>query len=265
MKKRINIYGSGWTNQDVIQVSKNLKNIEWVLDGSGKANFYPNTMTHLVLEDKTSLPKFAWLNESIEVDTYSHNKILTIIEYFDIIFTHNKLLYSKYENIKFVPASCYWIKAPDICKKSKLISMISSSKNFTYGHKHRINWMSKLKNKVDLYGQSVNPILYKEQGLNDYMFSVAIENAKYPSYFTEKILDCFATGTIPIYWGTDDIKTFFNADGIIELKDNFDPKELNKDFYYDRIQAIKDNLEKVMEYSSVEDYMYKNYLSERLS
>ena len=43
------------------------------------------------------------------------------------------------------------------------------------------------------------------------MFSVCIENDVYDTYFTEKILDCFATGTIPIYKGTKNklvIQTF---------------------------------------------------------
>ena len=40
----------------------------------------------------------------------------------------------------------------------------------------------------------------KEDGLCDYMFSVAIENSN--QYFSEKLLDCFLTGTIPIYYAT---------------------------------------------------------------
>ena len=60
----------------------------------------------------------------------------------------------------------------------------------------------------------------KEDGLCDYMFSVAIENGEYETYFTEKILDCFATGTIPVYLRAPDIENHFNMDGIITLSDN---------------------------------------------
>ena len=54
------------------------------------------------------------------------------------------------------------------------------------------------------------------------MFSIAIENASYETYFTEKLLDCFATGTIPVYYGAPDIGDYFNKDGIIDLSEEFD-------------------------------------------
>lgn len=264
MKTKINIYGSGWNEHEAAEVSAGLKNIEWVLDGSGVANFYPNNMTSLVLSDRTSLPKFAWLNESTEIDTTSHSNILNVMDEFDLVFTHKKSFYAVSSNARFVPASCLWIKDPSLHKKSKLVSMITSSKTMTSGHRYRIEWAEKLKGSVDLYGHYSNPIERKEQGLVDYMFSVAMENASYKSYFTEKILDCFATGTIPIYWGTPDIDLFFNQDGIIKLEENFDVSMLNEDYYHDRIDAIKENLDRVLEYRSVEDYMYEHYLVEIL-
>jgi len=40
-------------------------------------------------------------------------------------------------------------------------------------------------------------------------------------YFTEKILDCFRTRTVPIYWGCTNIREHFEADGIIVLDCDF--------------------------------------------
>ena len=94
------------------------------------------------------------------------------------------------------------------------------------------------------------------------MFSVAIENASYETYFTEKIQDCFATGTIPVYYGSPDIGKFFNSDGIIFLTDDFDISQLTSDLYYDKLEAVKDNLERVKHYPINEDYIYKTYLQE---
>jgi hypothetical protein len=92
------------------------------------------------------------------------------------------------------------------------------------------------------------------------MFSVAIENATYKSCFTEKILDCFATGTIPIYLGPKDIGDFFNKDGIIILDDCFDINSLTPELYYSKIDAIRENFELCKKYLFVEDYMYENYI-----
>ena len=92
------------------------------------------------------------------------------------------------------------------------------------------------------------------------MFSVAIENASYESYFTEKVQDCFSTGTIPIYYGAPDIGKFFNPDGIISLTDDFDVSKLTSEMYYDKIDAVKENLEIVRDQLINEDNIYKTYL-----
>ena len=58
------------------------------------------------------------------------------------------------------------------------------------------------------------------------MFSFAVENANYPTYFTEKLTDCFACGTIPVYYGTAGVAQYFNPEGIIFL----DEKNIGKIF-----------------------------------
>ena len=89
------------------------------------------------------------------------------------------------------------------------------------------------------------------------MFSVVIENGVYESYYTEKILDCFATGTIPVYLGSPDIANHFNQDGIIQLSDEF---EVSEEIYQSKLDAIKDNLERVKQIEVLEDFIYLNYL-----
>jgi len=43
----------------------------------------------------------------------------------------------------------------------------------------------------------------KIRGLQDYRFTIVIENSlSRGRYFTEKLLDALAVGTVPVYWGT---------------------------------------------------------------
>jgi Glycosyltransferase family 10 (fucosyltransferase) C-term len=43
----------------------------------------------------------------------------------------------------------------------------------------------------------------KIRGLQDYRFTIVIENSlSHGRYFTEKLLDALAVGTVPVYWGT---------------------------------------------------------------
>jgi hypothetical protein len=58
----------------------------------------------------------------------------------------------------------------------------------------------------------------KEQ-MFDCMFHICIENTSIPNYFSEKILDCFLTRTIPIYCGCPNIYDFFNTSSIWRADD----------------------------------------------
>ena len=176
---------------------------------------------------------------------------------YDIIFTHDQRLLSLGDKYKWCPAQGFWIKDPKVCEKSKMISMIASNKNMCEGHELRLEWVERLGDQVDLYGRGFNEIADKEEGLCDYMFSIAIENGQYETYFTEKLLDCFATGTIPVYLGAPDIGEYFNKDGIIDLTDEFDVSE---EIYHSKMDAIKDNLERAKEMEVLEDYLYLRYL-----
>ena len=63
------------------------------------------------------------------------------------------------------------------------------------------------------------------------MFSVAIENTFSEATFTEKLLDCFLTGTVPIYLGASDLGSIFDTQGIIQLDSNFNIEELTPELY----------------------------------
>jgi hypothetical protein len=88
------------------------------------------------------------------------------------------------------------------------------------------------------------------------MFSIIIENGNYDSYYTEKITDCFATGTVPVYWGTPDIGNYFNNDGIIVLDDKFDIKSLTPELYASKLDTVKDNFERVQKLESSDDQIF---------
>ena len=46
-------------------------------------------------------------------------------------------------------------------------------------------------------------------------FSIAIESTSVENYFSEKLIDCLITKTIPIYWGCPNIEEFFDTRGMI--------------------------------------------------
>ena len=169
--------------------------------------------------------------------------------YFEYIFTHDGKLLTL-PNAKLLMWNEVWHTA-DV-PKTKGISLVTSYKNWCPLHIARIELAEELKDKgaVDVYyGDWNNPAIPNVEPqtyLDEYKFSIVIENDIDDYWYTEKILNCFATKTVPIYVGSKIIDTIFNGDGIIQIDDwrtipelvnNMDPAAE----YVKRLEAINDN------------------------
>ncbi len=156
-----------------------------------------------------------------------------------------------------------------IYDKHKLISFITSNKVMTKGHQFRVDCARTLIDKsvaVDFFGRGIRDIVGKIDGLQDYKFSVAIENGNYDNYFTEKILDCFLTGTIPIYNGCANISDFFDMNGIITFN-TIDElynivTTLTDSDYESRKDAIQRNFELAKQYAYNNDQLFDKFLKD---
>ena len=71
------------------------------------------------------------------------------------------------------------------------------------------------------------------------------ENSRNKNHYTDKIVDCFATKTIPIYWGAPNINEFWNEKGIITFEDENELvnilNNLTEEDYFQRLEAIEEN------------------------
>ena len=56
----------------------------------------------------------------------------------------------------------------------------------------------------------------------NYKFSIAFDNNKQDDYITEKLVDSFASNTIPIYFGANNVTKYFNEEAMIIVKDEND-------------------------------------------
>lgn len=202
-----------------------------------------------------------WLVRKFTILLENEQYINYLKQNFKVILSNDKPLIKQYDFIKYcIPTAYPWIKDKRIYNKSKFISIIASEKNEAPGHQLRHYLVNTLKDYIDVYGRAYNPIEKKEIGLQDYMYSIVIENVKCDGYFTEKIGDCFATGTIPIYWGDDTIGEYFNEDGIIKLTDEFDFSILTEDVYNSKMGSIIENFKKINSFNIPEDYIFTHYL-----
>ena len=250
----------------------------FVRDGSGLVNLYVNGEALKVLEDNSGLPKFIWLLESREIIGEIYKWIEDNYDFVasrvDGIFTADQRLTQEVgPDGKFLYClsnAAPWVMDRNIYRKSKLVSMIASNKGYTEGHRRRLRVVEAFVDKFgqdDLYGWGLThelPLKEKSTGLKDYMFSFACENANYPTYFTEKLTDCFACGTIPVYYGSAGVAQYFNPEGIIFLEgaapwNNIPWEKLTPEYYESKHIVIRENFEIAASMRVAEDYLYGNY------
>ena len=145
--------------------------------------------------------------------------------------------------------------------------MLCGHKNWAPGHQLRRNfWNNQNKiiapkkfmysnNKEDLQifenNQKISHEKDKTELFIDSMFHITIENNKADDYFTEKLIDCFISMTIPIYYGCPNIGDYFNIRGMIIINDINDIEYLNNNlsekFYSDRISYVEENYGRVLD------------------
>ena len=79
-------------------------------------------------------------------------------------------------------------------------------------------------------------------------FHIVIENSSNKNWFTEKLIDCFQTKTIPIYLGCPNIGDWFNTEGMFLVNSIDDIKNV--------LLSIDENT-----YQSKMVYVESNYLT----
>jgi hypothetical protein len=154
--------------------------------------------------------------------------------------------------------------------KSKLVSCIFSWKNWNPYHRMRFRVYDRFKDdtRLDFYGTGCSkPIDFKIEALKNHMFSIVIENSIESDYFTEKILDCFLSGTIPIYVGSKTTSKYFDENGIIYFEGDEDLltilDNLNTELYMSKMNSVKKNFEEAKKYIFPEKLIQK-FLNENV-
>jgi hypothetical protein len=168
----------------------------------------------------------------------NHNVIINK-DKFKLILTHDEEILSQCNNAIFMPFGTTWISKDDWhgnMLKEYGVSFLCGNKLLLEGHylRHSI-WKNQKDIKMPKYffnsssipmPNSNNPMLSScptsKIELMKCQFHIAIENCQINNYFTEKIIDCFITKTIPVYRGCPNIKDFFNIKGMFLFQDEND-------------------------------------------
>jgi hypothetical protein len=153
---------------------------------------------------------------------------------FSRVYTWNDSLVDEKTHFKFhYPVLTSMIEDIVAFEEKKLCTLVSSDLKSSYEHelytarKEVICFFEQIKEEgFEFYGRCWNPSTYKSYRgtisdkiatIKNYRFNFCYENTKdTPGYITEKIFDCFAAGTIPIYWGASNIDGYIPKNCFID-------------------------------------------------
>lgn len=262
------VYDKTWAHQKNITyhwLSK--KGIEWNREAENAHTVFFSDVYLSLVDSVKAERKVAILIEPPEIYSNHYSFIANNYKKFDHIITYSKG-YLDFDSKRFLYYNNFfpWVPEEDhkIWPKSKMCSIVASHKMDTTGHRLRHQIINSFKDKFDIHGCGYTKFEYSKTNMyKDYMYSVAVMNCKFDDYLTEIVTDCFAVGTVPIFWGTQNIGKYFNPKGIIQFNSieelNFILNNINEQDYYSRMDAIKENFQIATKYTTIEDYLFDTY------
>ena len=228
----------------------------------GEVQFYSDAPIRVFVnsnEPSTS----AWVEQAEHVIQNQHH--------YTKIITSNQIILNQCSNAVKMPYGTTWLnKSPHhtdsigvftedlgTIKKENSVSMVCGSLTGKHGyHIRHLIWYNQ--NKIDaqlrfysstrfpIFGATILPDDNKIHLFNS-MYSVVVESSSELNYFTEKLIDCLITKTIPIYWGCPNISEYFDTSYWISAEDILD-KKYTEEYYYNNIDKINANYEKAKQY-----------------
>ena len=101
------------------------------------------------------------------------------------------------------------------------LSVFCSTQASTPEHRMRLRFVDRLAShfgdRLHWYGNGVNPVSEKWEGLAQYRSTIVLENRSTPRIITEKLADAYLAYAYPFYWGASDVADYVPADSLTAL------------------------------------------------
>ena len=218
--------------------------------------------------------------------TYSY--LRENIHKYNLIFCYDPTQLVATNVIKVIHAGTWlepsFYESIDVQKKEYSISNLTGWKTgcFAYYLRHLLyqNQLAFKQFPITFYRSSahiiipeigINPLIPKEPLSSKYIlfekhqFSIVIENTRERNLFSEKLMDCVITKTIPIYYGCANVEEYFDTTGWIILtnEENFlqdlynELHKLNELYYMKYIDIVEKNYKTAIQCSNKEKELIK--------
>lgn len=209
-------------------------NVEKISNWDLRVNIETNKPCELYVDNFPNTPKNSlrvlWVVEPDEVST-----IKTIVfgrhHEFDLILTYDEDILNNCPNAKLYPHGMSWILNFDFSKEKEFaITSLVGGKQLSPNHflRQQLPTIQNQINSVPVHlfnslntpypGEGIERTMMDRDIKNELFYSqfhIAIENFSKKNYFSEKLVDCFQTKTVPIYVGCPNIGDFYDTRGML--------------------------------------------------
>ena len=207
--------------------------------------------------------RFLYMYEPVAVDPMQYTR--RVWKQFDGILTWNTYLTEASDAFTFEAGayydlpycSDYGVRAiegsPDPARRERAICQVCGDKyslaaDEIYSERRKVaRWFHEnAKTRMDVFGKPAMDVPNyrgvaddKAETMARYRYALCFENSFHPlwtqGYLTEKILDCMASGTIPVYYGCSNIEMLVPRDCFIDYREFASLEELDV-----RLQSMSD-------------------------
>ena len=112
--------------------------------------------------------------------------------------------------------------------KTKLMSVICSSKAVSEDHRRRLEFVQTLKahfgDQLDVFGRGIRSIDDKSEAIYNYRYHIVLENDHSQYFMTEKLGDAFLGWSYPIYFGGPEAEKHYPVSSFSAI-DIYKPRE----------------------------------------
>jgi hypothetical protein len=142
------------------------------------------------------------------------------------------------------------LKSTNSVKKTKVMSVVTSDKITTKGHRKRLDFVRRLEsrfgNEIDVFISGKVVLEDKRDAIEQYKYHIAIENSVCTDYWTEKLADSYLELAYPIYYGCPNLESYFPRTSFTRIDiDDFEGSAktieslLRNDIYKEKLDALR--------------------------
>lgn len=187
-----------------------------------------------VLIQEPPVPEYAWLQQGFS----NFHRVITQ----DISLQGDKYNHGQPATPWHVDKDYDFLKSCPPPEKPKVLSTITSMAASRPGHRRRLDFLLNLRDTTEFDwiatldylqrkfpNRSVDDIRREKEaegytcvpgkweGHTPYRYSLVFENHSSPYYWTEKLMDCFLSWTMPIYYGCTNIEDYLPAEAMVKI------------------------------------------------